>query len=1437
MEKLMHKLGASQKGAAETPPKKKKKKAKGKMAEPDSSEVVAMRPTAKSPSRPLKKSGIDAHVPLPAKSGSSASPKSAKKRKNIRQSDNADETTPPVLPSTKPPTGPGLTDLQAKMQNSLHGARFRWINETLYKSDSEHAHQMMRENPSVFSEYHTGFRHQVQSWPVNPVSHYVATLSRKPSKTVIVDLGCGDAALARALQPKGFTVLSYDLVSDDAYVVEADICSRIPLPGGEDEEGTSSAVADVAVCALSLMGTNWPKCIREAWRILNDGGELKVAEVASRFTDVDAFTSLICSIGFELLSSVSRAYFHGSPPSYFEEQDDSSTHFTLFEFVKIARKPKNEKDWTRIMSGGDVLKPCEYKRRRKSDLIDALDVLDTTMTVVDMRSSGISTPVSATSTLSVPPSPDLSGNPHRGKALFTKTPLASASTVIERIASRASTTSTVFIYDLAEQAGFGALTQSWARSDAATAPVVTLQTRAGAGLSLVGRLSQSSSKSTASNAVLTAYNTPTGLASMMYSLSYLPAPNSNSRLIIQVPTVTPVGETFALSPTLAPFTPALAILPDHFTVLLSATPQEAVDLAALSYRLTHTHVVHIFDHHGATRELGQDLSVSVPVAETRSSVKDSLALAGYKPLDYVGDADAHTVIVVLNGPLAQAIKSVASKTTGLGVISVRLLRPWNEETLREIIPSSAKTVFVVDDVPTDYTQGALYLDVFSSLVDSSSVVKSLRVTPARLQTYLTNPMALTSFIVGLLPTIPVPAPVPASGVKRLLFFSSPKSGHSEVPEAVNNTFSSPTLSVRHLTDHDAFSKPGGITANRIIVAKKGEELIAPLHFALPISQSTGEADFISVLDPSVLKTHSVAAHLKTGSPLLIVTDWSPEELVANIHPETASLIRERHHHLCTINVKEVTEGLAGSSGPLSIAVQNAVAQLAFLRLYLGQVATEDAVTRLAAKTLAGSVPGIDLSKLAARTWAGLVEVELPETEAADAKAAPLKLFEFNAIAVDTDGETVVNGAKLGSWHDAAKHIIFPSAFTPPIVPDTAQYTRNPALRPEVSDHTFLVTCTVNKRLTPLDYDRNVFHLEFDTSNTGLKYEIGEALGVHGWNDADEVLEFCEWYGVDPNKIITIPVLGGDGTQMHSRTVFQALQQQVDLFGKPGKTFYADLSEHATRQQDQYALRFIASPEGSSTFKKLAEKDTVHFAEILRRYPSAKPSIEKLCEMIGDTKPRHYSIASAQAVVGDRVDLLVVTVDWVTPSGSPRYGQCTRYLAGLKVGQKVTVSVRPSVMKLPPDNTQPLIMTGLGTGAAPFRAFLQYRALLASQNIPVGPTYYYFGSRHRSQEYLYGEEIEAFILDNTITRAGLAFSRDQKHKIYIQDLMKEDGEDLVRMLLRENGVFYLCGPTWPVPDVFEALVSALGQYEGVEAEKAGDFLEDLKGEERYVLEVY
>ncbi|KAJ7068144.1 assimilatory sulfite reductase [Mycena amicta] len=1022
--------------------------------------------------------------------------------------------------------------------------------------------------------------------------------------------------------------------------------------------------------------------------------------------------------------------------------------------------------------------------------------------------SGASTPPTLVSSPTLTPKPfeHIYGNPR-----------VSASAAVEFLASRPNTSSAVYVYDVAVQVGFGTLTKEWSKSQNA-APVVDLQTRSGAGLTLVGRLSQGTSRDNGS--VITAYTTPAGLALMAPSLSYLPTATPTSRLVIQVPTVASVGETFALSSSLS-----------------SLAAVEAVDFAHISYRLE-AHVVHLFDHYNVARETGT--SLAPPKSDNRStSLAKIFAETGYSFFTYAGDPSAHTVIALLNGPLALAVKGLLHKVPGVSVLIVNVLRPWDEQALREAVPESVRCVHVLDDVPSTSTQGSLYVDIFGSLLagSSSAAVHPHRIVPSETLAYLSKQGKLHNFLVSLVPSMAPSSPV-SPLVKKLVVYSTPKATLSSAPFLIADTFlSSEAITTRFLSDHDVFSRKGGVTVSRLLVAPKSATTDVPLHFAIPLgSSSSGETDFIAVLDHAILSSHALLQHARPGSVVLLASSWSPQEVISNLPVDVAALLHTRGIRVFVVDAKSIASRLVGDARPVNDAVQNLVVHLAFLRLYLGKAAQETAVLKIARSIYDEVVYDVAISKVNAQVWSALFEVEVSSLSSEESPR-PLKDVEFNAIVVQTDDGDVVNGARLGSWHDAAKHLLFPSAFNPDLTFDPADtFAQNPALRPEVPDRTFLVTCTVNRRLTAKEYDRNVFHLEFDTRGTGLNYAIGEALGVHGWNDEQHVLDFCAWYGVEPTRLVTIPVPSSED-KMHTRTVFQALQQQIDLFGQPPKSFYTDLAAHATGSLDRHALLFIGSPEGSATFKKMAEKDTMRFADVLRMYPSARPGIETLCEMVGDIKPRHYSIASAQSVVGDRVDLLVVTVEWMDPSGSPRFGQCTRYLAGLKIGQKITVSIKPSVMKLPRDNLQPLIMAGLGTGAAPFRAFLQHRGMLVQRGEPVGPVHYYFGSRYQSQEYLYGEEIEAFIQDGVITRAGLAFSRDGPNKVYIQHKMLEDAEALAQMLLNDNGVFYLCGPTWPVPDVYEALVGALIKYQGMSEERAGEYLEGLKEEERYVLEVY
>jgi sulfite reductase (NADPH) flavoprotein alpha-component len=709
---------------------------------------------------------------------------------------------------------------------------------------------------------------------------------------------------------------------------------------------------------------------------------------------------------------------------------------------------------------------------------------------------------------------------------------------------------------------------------------------------------------------------------------------------------------------LASLNPVLSILPESFVVILSATPQETVDLATLAYQFP-AHVIHLFDHHSSSREVGQLHIPSLPSKEqVGSTVQSVLLQSSYHAFDYTGDINAGFVIVVLNGPLALALKASFANTPNVGLLIVRVLRPWDEDAFQRILPSTVRHIYVIEDTSFKSTRGIVHVDVQGSVLGLSGPTPTIHhegVTPTHLSELLSKPSSMLQFLANL-PLFPSDIrPHDVTIATELLFFGTPGTPFSSVPQIIEKTFAdSASVSVRSLSEHDVLSRPAAVTADRIwLEPRKLSSTHTPLPVSMPISgDGGGVCNFLAILDQNLLNSHALLKHAKRGASVLMVTSWSIPELVSSLPAEDIMLLKNRELKLYTINADTIASQL-GSDEATKNTLQGLIVHLAVLRLYLGSLANEAAIMKLTESLYGTSVDGIPMTTIIARVRDGLPQVELSTTtpESNDARV-PRKDFEFNAIIYAAGDEDVgLNHSKVGSWHDAARHLLFPSAFVEQdtITNSVEQYAQIPALRPEIPDRTYLVTCSVNRRLTPKEYDRNVFHVEFDTTGTGLKYAIGEALGIHGWNDEAEVLDFCRWYGVDPARLVTIPI-PGDDTRVHTRTVLQALQQQIDLFGKPPKSFYSDLAEYAKNSVDRHALLFIGSPEGVSTFKKLSEKDTVTFADVLRRYTSARPGIEVLCTLVGDIKPRHYSIASAQSVVGDRVDLLVVTVDWQTPSG-------------------------------------------------------------------------------------------------------------------------------------------------------------------------------------------
>ncbi|KAG0004375.1 25S rRNA (adenine645-N1)-methyltransferase [Modicella reniformis] len=245
---------------------------------------------------------------------------------------------------------PKLTKLQEQMKKTLAGGKFRFLNEQLYTTTGEEAFELFQAKPELFDEYHEGFRSQVESWPHNPIDLFIAQLLQMPKDTVVADLGCGDAQISKELG-KQHKVLSFDLVAKNDRVIACDI-AHLPL---ED------ASIDVAIFCLSLMGTDFLKFLKEAYRVLKPKGQLKIAEVISRFTDVDAFVAALKALGFEL-----------------KQSDTSNKMFIMLDFIKPDpnatnnskkgnKKKKGQEQPSVVdadmLDGSSLLKPCVYKKR------------------------------------------------------------------------------------------------------------------------------------------------------------------------------------------------------------------------------------------------------------------------------------------------------------------------------------------------------------------------------------------------------------------------------------------------------------------------------------------------------------------------------------------------------------------------------------------------------------------------------------------------------------------------------------------------------------------------------------------------------------------------------------------------------------------------------------------------------------------------------------------------------------------------------------------------------------------------------------------------------------------------------------------------------------------------------------------------------------------
>jgi sulfite reductase (NADPH) flavoprotein alpha-component len=214
-------------------------------------------------------------------------------------------------------------------------------------------------------------------------------------------------------------------------------------------------------------------------------------------------------------------------------------------------------------------------------------------------------------------------------------------------------------------------------------------------------------------------------------------------------------------------------------------------------------------------------------------------------------------------------------------------------------------------------------------------------------------------------------------------------------------------------------------------------------------------------------------------------------------------------------------------------------------------------------------------------------------------------------------------------------------------------------------------------------------------------------------------------------------------------------------------------------------------------------------------------------------PRLYSIASAQSVVGDEAHILVSLAWHLLPDGTKSYGVASDYLVNLAEGSEIQVYIhRNRQFRLPADDKD-IIMIGAGTGVAPFRGFVQER----QEQGASGRNWLIFGEQHAHCDFFYQAEWQDLVANETLTYIDLAFSRDQKEKIYVQHRLIEKGQEVMNWI-NAGAVIYICGRKDPMSfDVDKALIQLLKIYNGLSEEQAQAQLMDWIDEGQYLKDVY
>ena len=357
----------------------------------------------------------------------------------------------------------------------------------------------------------------------------------------------------------------------------------------------------------------------------------------------------------------------------------------------------------------------------------------------------------------------------------------------------------------------------------------------------------------------------------------------------------------------------------------------------------------------------------------------------------------------------------------------------------------------------------------------------------------------------------------------------------------------------------------------------------------------------------------------------------------------------------------------------------------------------------------------------------------------------------------------------------------------------------------------------NTLLSGPNSNKEIIHYEIDLGDSGLKYEVGDSLSIIPRNKqllVDQIIE-----------------------RLHTSKDFIPSGHEIDIenllkFKFEILTPTKRLIEYVEKIAEDSELSLILEKKDSKALDDF--KWGMDVLDFMNLNPKVDFIVEKFLDLLKPLQHRTYSISSSINKYDNKVHLTISSVRWKNKKRDYN-GVCSTYLADdCNEKEKIKIFFTPNKsFRLPEDKDKDIIMIGPGTGIAPFRAFLQEREVTKSS----GKNWLFFGDQTRDNDFIYEDELKDMLNKNILTKLDLAFSRDQKEKLYVQHKIYENKKEFFSWI--ENGsIIYICGDaTKMAKDVEDIILKIISEEKNCSFNDSIDYLNKLKKEKRYLRDVY